>query len=114
VGRGSVTAGAVSWGVFGTVAAGTASSMLGVACGTARILDSCVAAGVGNWAAAVDSSAAPDDSGSTCEVCASTTGGVGSGADGLGAVTAGAAPGLRLAALGANFLPVVFSMHGLA
>jgi hypothetical protein len=46
----------------------------------------------------------------------STTGGVGSGAAGLGAAdtAAGAAPGRRRAALGANFLPVVFSAQASA
>ena len=68
-------------------------------------------AGVGNCAAAVGSSGAIDDSGSVCAVCASAVGAVGSGAVGFGAVAAGAAPGLLRAALGANFLPVVFSCH---
>jgi hypothetical protein len=62
--------------------------------------------------AAVVVSSVLDDSGSGGVGCASTTGGVGSGAAGLDAgAAAGAAPGLRRAALGANFLPVVFSDH---
>lgn len=71
------------------------------------MLCSWVAAGVGKGAAVVDASAVIDDSGSGCVVCASTAGGVGSAAAGLGGAAAGA--GLLRAALGANFLPVVFS-----
>jgi hypothetical protein len=55
-------------------------------------------------------------SGSACEVCGSAAGAGVSGAEGVaaGVGAAGAAPGLRRAALGANFLPVVFSSHDLA
>jgi hypothetical protein len=74
-----------------------------------------VAAGVGRCAA-VESSAAGafEASGSACEVCASAAGAGVSGAEGVGVGAAGAAPGLRRAALGANFLPVVFSGCDLA
>jgi hypothetical protein len=77
----------------------------GVTCETCGTAGSCVAAGVGSCAAGVGSSAAVDDSGSVWGVCASTGGAAGSGAEALGA-----APGRRRAALGANFLPVVFSV----
>lgn len=71
---------------------------------------------MGNCAGAAVSLGAWDDSGTVSVVCASTIGGAGSvsGALGLGAAAGGAAPGLRRAALGANFLPVVFSMCRLA
>lgn len=52
--------------------------------------------------------------GSVCEVCASAVDVVGSGAEGTAGATAGAAPGRLRAALGANFLPVVFSVQDLA
>ena len=50
-----------------------------------------------------------DDSASVWLTRGSWEGTVGSGAEGGGAGAVEAAPGLRLAALGANFLPVVFS-----
>jgi hypothetical protein len=104
VGSGSVGVGVGSWDVLGRSAMGAASGTVGVGGGTGSV-DSCVAAGVGSCAAAAGS--ALDDSGSGCVLCASTAGGVGSGAAGLAA--GAAAPGRRRAALGANFLPVVFS-----
>lgn len=81
---------------------------VGNAGATFWVLDSWVAAGVGSCAGSL---VAVDDTGSTCSVCASAPGAVGSAAAGLGggAAAAGAAPGRRRAALGANFLPVVFS-----
>jgi hypothetical protein len=101
------------------VAAGAvvvASSTLGVDCPTCCVLGSCVAAGVGGSScrAAVTSLGGIDDSGSACVVCASTIAGVGAGAAGLEAAATGTAPGLLRAALGANFLPVVFSKHSSA
>jgi hypothetical protein len=56
-------------------------------------------------------------SGSVCEVCDCAVVAGASGAEGVrvgAAVAVAAAPGLLRAALGANFLPVVFSNHGLA
>lgn len=103
VGRGAAGVGGGWWTAGGSVAVLLAS-------GTFCVLSSCVATGVGSGGAAAGSSAAGDGSGSACVVCASTTGGVGSGAAGLGA----AAAGLRRAALGANFLPVVFSAQASA
>jgi hypothetical protein len=53
--------------------------------------------------------------GSVCEVCDCAVVAGASGAEGVGVGAAvAAAPGLLRAALGANFLPVVFSNHGLA
>jgi hypothetical protein len=105
VGRGSAAVGVGSWDVLGTSAAGAASGTLDVGAGTGWAVGSWVAAGVGSWEGAAPS--ALDDSGSGGVLCASTAGGVGSGAAGLAA--GAAAPGRRRAALGANFLPVVFS-----
>ena len=74
---------------------GHGGGSLGVGSGEGTVVTtgSCVATGVGSWTG-VDA-------------------GVSSDADGVG-VGAEGAPGLRRAALGANFLPVVFSSHGLA
>lgn len=105
VGRGSAGLGAGCWTVDGSGVGCTDGCTLSVLC-------TWVATGVGNCAVTAGSSAAIEDSGSGCAVCASTTGGVGSGAAGLGAAAAGA--GLRRAALGANFLPVVFSTQSSA
>jgi hypothetical protein len=78
-----------------------------------------VAAGVGSCTAVNGTAGgAFDGSGSACGVCDSGAGVGVSAAEGVdvgvGAGAAGAAPGLRLAALGANFLPVVFSNYVLA
>jgi hypothetical protein len=105
VGSGSAAAGVGSWEVLGTSAVGAAPGTLGVDAGTGWVAGSWVAAGVGSCAGAAPS--ALDVSGPGCVLCASTAGGVGSGAAGLAA--GAAAPGRRRAALGANFLPVVFS-----
>jgi hypothetical protein len=88
----------------------------GAAWGVVSKVGSCVAAGVGSCTAVGGSVAgAFEGSGSVCEVCDSTVAAGVSGAEGVGVgVAAAATPGLRRAALGANFLPVVFSAHGLA
>ena len=84
------------------------SAVLGTAWGVVAVVGSWVAAGVGSSAVVGGSVAgAFEGSGSACEVCDSA------GAEGVG-VGAAAAAGRRRAALGANFLPVVFSGHGLA
>jgi hypothetical protein len=83
------------------------SRVTGAARGVSCLATSCVAAGVGSCGTGECSVAvAIHDSG--CEVCGSTMGAADSGAENVGAVAAGAAPGRRRAALGANFLPVVF------
>ena len=76
------------------IGAGHGGGSIGVGSGegTVESAGSCVATGVGSWTG-VDAGV--------------------SDADGVGVGAAGA-PGLRRAALGANFLPVVFSSHGLA
>jgi hypothetical protein len=119
VGSGSVVVVVVGIVVCAEVEAGAvvvASSTLGIDCPTCCVLGSCVAAGVGgnSCRAAVTSLGGIDDSGSACVVCASTIAGVGAGAAGLEAAATGTAPGLLRAALGANFLPVVFSKHSSA
>jgi hypothetical protein len=86
-----------------------ASNALGATRVSFSILGSWVAAGVGSCATLEGSLGAIDDSGSICAVCASMVGAVSSGTEVFGAAAAGTAPGLLLAALGANFLPVVFS-----
>ena len=84
------------------------SAVLGKACERLPVAGAWVAAGVGSSAVVGGSVAgAFEGSGSACEVCDSA------GAEGVG-VGAAAAAGRRRAALGANFLPVVFSSHGLA
>lgn len=78
------------------IGAGHAGGSFGVGSGEGTVVTtgSCVATGVGSWTGVDDSVSDVDGVG------------VGVGAEG--------APGLRRAALGANFLPVVFSSHGLA
>lgn len=96
------------------VGAGSGGSSLGV--GSTITARSCVAAGVGNWAGVDGATAgALEDWGSACG-SAVDAGVSGAGVDDGTGVEPGteAAAGRRRAALGANFLPVVFSSHDLA
>lgn len=97
----------------------------GAGAGGGSTAGSWVASGVGSWAgvensagALEDTDGALEDSGSGCEVWGTAVDAGVSGADDAGveagAAGTAAAPGLLRAALGANFLPVVFSNQGLA
>lgn len=100
-------------GVDVDVGAGAGSTVLETGSGALSATGSWVAAGVGSCAV-IDGSAvgALEDSGSACNGCASAVDEGVSGAEGAGVgAGAGAAPGRLRAALGANFLPVVFSSH---
>jgi hypothetical protein len=95
VGRGSAGIG------VGCEGAVEGSAVLVAGFGVAFTAESCVAAGVGGCT----------EGGGSGEVCDSAVAAGVSGAEGVGV---GAGAGLRRAALGANFLPVVFSGCGLA
>lgn len=99
----------------GAVAVAGAVTVNGSAWGVLFPVSSWVGTGVGNCTAGIDSAAGVSRASRLgCEVGGSAVDARVSGAAADDDGAAGAAPGLRRAALGANFLPVVFSIHVLA